>query len=43
MKRLELISDIEMGGLKMLDIQSMICAKRERNYWKITQIVGKQS
>ena len=28
MKRLELISDIEMGGLKMLDIQSMICAKR---------------
>ena len=28
MKRLELISDIEMGGLKILDIQSMICAKR---------------
>ena len=27
-KRLALISDIEMGGLKMLDIQSMICAKR---------------
>ena len=28
MKRLALISDIEMGGLKMLNIQSMICAKR---------------
>ena len=28
MKRLALISDIEMGGLKMLDIQSMISAKR---------------
>ena len=27
-KRLALISDIEMGGLKMLNIQSMICAKR---------------
>jgi len=27
-KRLALISDIEMGGLKMLDIQSMICAKQ---------------
>ena len=27
-KRLALISDMEMGGLKMLDIQSMICAKR---------------
>ena len=27
-KRLSLISDIEMGGLKMFDIQSMICAKR---------------
>ena len=27
-KRLALISDIEMSGLKMLDIQSMICAKR---------------
>ena len=27
-KRLALISDIEMGGLKMLDIESMICAKR---------------
>ena len=27
-KRLALIYDIEMGGLKMLDIQSMICAKR---------------
>jgi len=27
-KRLALISDIEMGGLKMLDIQSMISAKR---------------
>ena len=27
-KRLALISRIEMGGLKMLDIQSMICAKR---------------
>ena len=27
-KRLALISDIEMGGLKMLDIQFMICAKR---------------
>ena len=27
-RRLALISDIEMGGLKMLDIQSMICAKR---------------
>ena len=27
-KRLALISDIEMGGHKMLDIQSMICAKR---------------
>ena len=26
-KRLALISDIEMGGLKMLDIQSMICTK----------------
>ena len=28
MKRLALISGIEMGGLKTLDIQSMICAKR---------------
>ena len=28
MKHLALISDIEMGGLKMLDIQSMIWAKR---------------
>ena len=28
MKRLALISDIEMGGLKKLDIQSMISAKR---------------
>ena len=28
-KRLALISDIEIGGLKMLDIQAMICAKRE--------------
>ena len=28
MKRLVLISDIEMGGLKMLDILSMISAKR---------------
>ena len=27
-KRLALISDIEMGGLKVLNIQSMICAKR---------------
>ena len=27
-KRLALISGIEMGGLKTLDIQSMICAKR---------------
>ena len=27
-KRLALISDTEMGGLKMLDIQSMISAKR---------------
>ena len=27
-KRLALISGIEMGGLKMLDIQFMICAKR---------------
>ena len=27
-KRHALISDIEMGGLKMLDIDSMICAKR---------------
>ena len=27
-KRLALISDIEMGGFKMLDFQSMICAKR---------------
>ena len=28
MKSLALISDIEMGGLKMLDIQSMISVKR---------------
>ena len=28
MKRHALISDIEMGGLKMLDIDSMISAKR---------------
>ena len=27
-KRLALISDVEMGGLNMLNIQSMICAKR---------------
>ena len=29
-KRHALISDIRMGGLKMLDIESMICAKRIR-------------
>ena len=27
-KRLTLTPDIEMGGLKMLDIESMICVKR---------------
>ena len=36
-KRLALISDIEMGGLKMLDIQSMICAKREKCLKKLWQ------
>ena len=35
MKRLALISDIEMGGLKMLDIQSMICAKRVTCFKKL--------
>ena len=37
MKRLALISYIEMGGPKMLDIQSMICAKREKCFKKLWQ------
>ena len=37
MKRLALISYIEMGGPKMLDIQSMICAKREKCLKKLWQ------
>ena len=48
-RRLALISDIEMGGLKMLDIPSMICAQRitclkklledYSSHWKV--ILGK--
>ena len=34
-KRLALISDIEMGGLKMLGIQSMISTKRVTMYKEI--------
>ena len=36
-KHLALISDIEMGGLKMLDIQSMICAKRVTRLKKLLE------
>ena len=36
-KRLALISDIEMGGLKMLVIQSMICTKRITCFKKLLE------
>ena len=36
-KRLALINDIEFGGLKMLDIESMICAQRIMCLKKYTQ------
>ena len=45
-KRLALISDIEMGGIKMLEIQSMISAKRVtciKNFLEIIQALGKRS
>ena len=44
-KRHALISDIEMGGLKMLDIDLMISPKRIiclKNFWKIIKVLGKQ-
>ena len=40
-KRHALISDIELGGLKMLDIDSMISAKRI--IWKLKEFFGRLS
>ena len=40
-KRLALINDIEYGGLKMLDIESMILAQRTMCLLKTTLVLGK--